>query len=828
MRATSSFIVRDDDGALAILCSRPPTRRGRPTTSTAETACTTGGPADPARAYKVSYNRPFTTRGTAPRTGSSTPSTRWSAGSRRNGYNVSYFTGVDSDRRGSELLEHKVFLSVGHDEYWSAASEPTSRRARRRRQPRVLQRQRGLLEDALGAEHRRHRHAAPHARLLQGDARRARRSIRIPRGPAPGATRASARQRTAASRERAHGNDLHRQLLAPTAIQVPAEDGQDALLAQHERRDPARRADRDARRTARSATSGTRTSTMAPGRRACSGCRRRRVNVPQRSSDHGSTYGPGTATHSLTLYRTRAARWSSAPAPSSGRGGSTASTTAAADARTSGCSRRPSTCSPTWASSRRLCRPVSSRRRRRPTPPRRPRTITSPADGANVATGSPVTITGTATDTGGGVVGGVEVSTDGGSTWHRATGRASWTLLVDARRPARLTIQSRAVDDSGNLETPGRRRHRDGRRPRPARARSGTTRSTPARQSANDTTAGRARRQVPVGRRRLHHRRSGSTRGRRTPARTSAHLWTNAGTLLATATFTGETASGWQQATFASADRRSPRIRRMSPRTTPPAGWYAADGNYFASRVRQRAAPCAGGRRRRAQRRLPLRRRRRSRRTPSTRRNYWVDVVFDTTAAPDTTPPTVVSVTPAAGATGSHAQANLTATFNEAMDAATITSATFELRDAANALVPAAVTYDAATLKATLNPTPTLAFSTGYTATVSGGAGASRTRPGTRSRRLTCGRSRRRGRRRRRPTRDREDPSSSSPEPTRSAATTPRSCGRRASTPSTCRRLSTVTPRRSPSYDVVILGDMPLTRRPGRRCSRTGSRPAAT
>src|SRR5262249_49529304 len=37
----------------------------------------------------------------------------------RNGYDVSYSTGVDTDRRGAELLEHRVFLSVGHDEYWS-------------------------------------------------------------------------------------------------------------------------------------------------------------------------------------------------------------------------------------------------------------------------------------------------------------------------------------------------------------------------------------------------------------------------------------------------------------------------------------------------------------------------------------------------------------------------------------------------------------------------------------------------------------------------------------------------------------------------------------
>ena len=36
----------------------------------------------------------------------------------RNGYDVSYIAGVDTDRRGALLTNHKVFLSVGHDEYW--------------------------------------------------------------------------------------------------------------------------------------------------------------------------------------------------------------------------------------------------------------------------------------------------------------------------------------------------------------------------------------------------------------------------------------------------------------------------------------------------------------------------------------------------------------------------------------------------------------------------------------------------------------------------------------------------------------------------------------
>ena len=37
---------------------------------------------------------------------------------------------VDTDRRGNELLNHKVFLSVGHDEYWSGAQRANIAAAR--------------------------------------------------------------------------------------------------------------------------------------------------------------------------------------------------------------------------------------------------------------------------------------------------------------------------------------------------------------------------------------------------------------------------------------------------------------------------------------------------------------------------------------------------------------------------------------------------------------------------------------------------------------------------------------------------------------------------
>jgi hypothetical protein len=79
----------------------------------------TGSPAG--RAYKVSYNRPFTTRGEGDGGqdaffNAEYPMVRWLE---RNGYDVSYMSGLDSDRIGHLIKNHRTFLSVGHDEYWS-------------------------------------------------------------------------------------------------------------------------------------------------------------------------------------------------------------------------------------------------------------------------------------------------------------------------------------------------------------------------------------------------------------------------------------------------------------------------------------------------------------------------------------------------------------------------------------------------------------------------------------------------------------------------------------------------------------------------------------
>ena len=83
----------------------------------------------------------------------------------RNGYDLSYVSGHDSTRRGALLQNHKVFISSGHDEYWSAGRTPERRSGTgRRRQPGLLQRQRGLLEDAVGEQLRRVQHRLPDAR----------------------------------------------------------------------------------------------------------------------------------------------------------------------------------------------------------------------------------------------------------------------------------------------------------------------------------------------------------------------------------------------------------------------------------------------------------------------------------------------------------------------------------------------------------------------------------------------------------------------------------------------------------------------------------------
>src|SRR4051812_23503303 len=47
-----------------------------------------------------------------------------------NGYDVSYISGVDAAKSGNLLLNHKIFLSVGHDEYWDSTQPANVEAAR--------------------------------------------------------------------------------------------------------------------------------------------------------------------------------------------------------------------------------------------------------------------------------------------------------------------------------------------------------------------------------------------------------------------------------------------------------------------------------------------------------------------------------------------------------------------------------------------------------------------------------------------------------------------------------------------------------------------------
>ena len=201
-------------------------------------------------------------------------------------------------------------------------------------------------------------------------------------------------------------------------------------------------------------------------------------------------------------------------------------------------------------------------------------TITSPAPGAAIPANSSLTISGTATDTGGGVAAGVEVSTDGGSTWHPATisGAAgtsvTWSYQWTTRSTPTITLMSRAVDDSGNLAKPSTGVTVNVNCPCSLWG-AGETPGTVDSGDSNAVTLGTAF--------------SSDTAGTITGIRfykaslnTGTHLgalYTSSGTLLASATFTSESASGWQQVSFSSPVP-------ISPNTTYVAAYYAPTGHY--------------------------------------------------------------------------------------------------------------------------------------------------------------------------------------------------------------------------------------------------------
>ena len=127
------------------------------------------------------------------------------------------------------------------------------------------------------------------------------------------------------------------------------------------------------------------------------------------------------------------------------------------------------------------------------------------------------------------------------------------------------------------------------------------------------------------------------------------HLWTVGGELLSQATFTGESASGWQQVTLPAPVPVTKNTTYVASYHTDT-GFYSSNNDYFAPAGTDNAPLHAlrdgveggNGVYRYGASAFPNLSYRAT--------NYWVDVVFERTAQ-DTTAPTVTTKSPDAGST---------------------------------------------------------------------------------------------------------------------------------------------------------------------------------
>jgi methionine-rich copper-binding protein CopC len=186
------------------------------------------------------------------------------------------------------------------------------------------------------------------------------------------------------------------------------------------------------------------------------------------------------------------------------------------------------------------------------------------------------------------------------------------------------------------------------------------------------------------------------------------HIWSESGTLLATATFSDESASGWQQAMFAdpvAVTADTPFVVSYHA----PKGGYSHTGGGLSSRVSngQLSAPASTSDRpngvfRYGSAAFPT--------SGYNAGNYWIDAIFV-----DNVGATVTDTTPANGATGIDRSPRISATFSEAVDPSSIV---MKLRDAGGGSVSGQVTYDSSSNRATFTPDAQLDVGAVYTAAV--------------------------------------------------------------------------------------------------------------
>jgi hypothetical protein len=193
------------------------------------------------------------------------------------------------------------------------------------------------------------------------------------------------------------------------------------------------------------------------------------------------------------------------------------------------------------------------------------------------------------------------------------------------------------------------------------------------------------------------------------------HLWTASGSLLASATFTSETATGWQQVSLSTPVTIAANTTYVVSYRAPN-GRYSATTNYF-TQARSNSpihTPVNAGVYRYGNNVFPS--------TVYKASNYWVDVVFNSATPADTTAPTVTAVTPAAQATNVGTASAVTASFSETLTASTVTTSNFTVTTSTGVAVAGAVAYDNASKTATFTPSADLANSATYTATLRGGS----------------------------------------------------------------------------------------------------------
>ena len=243
----------------------------------------------------MSYNRPFETRessidGRSFLFSNEYPMIRFLES---NGYDVAYSTGVDTDRFGSLIQNHKVFLSVGHDEYWSGQQRANVEAARDAGVNLAFFSGNEVYwktrwESSIDGT------GTPYRTLVTYKETQANAKI----DPSPAVDRNVARRpvqpalRRGSTGERTHRHHVYRRVLH-VGDRGPRGRRQDAALAQHRHRARSPRVTSPRSPTARSATSGTRTSRTARVPPGSSDCRRRREQWTSTSSTTAARSSPG-------------------------------------------------------------------------------------------------------------------------------------------------------------------------------------------------------------------------------------------------------------------------------------------------------------------------------------------------------------------------------------------------------------------------------------------------------------------------------------------------------------------------------------------------------